>query len=184
MEEADFYESLTANEDAGIDANHVHRDKRSTQENSENHVYESEVKILGRIHNEVRDRVVRSSGDSEYSISETPINSKISHEDLNIPKLSYDDSSSSTNDEVTVTDLSSVEHEPKPADDDQPVSTSPGDPKQSDPDIGTGIEVESEEKLSDEDSDELQTTSQSNVGEITVSSRADITKEGIVYNRQ
>ena len=171
-EEADFYKSLTTNENAHVDADHVHRDKRSAQENSENQVYESEVKILGRIdNNEVsRDRVVRSSGDSEYSIYEHP----------NSPKLSYDDSSSSTNDEVTVTEVSSVDHDPKPTrDDDRPVVVSPGDSKSSDADIGTGIEVESEEKLSDEDSDELQTTSQSTVGEITVSSRADISKEGI-----
>ena len=177
-EETDFYKSLTTNENAHLDTNHVHRDKRSAQDISENQIYESEVKILGHVDNEVRDRVVRSSGDSEYSISESPINSKLSYQHPNTAKLSYDDSSSSTNDEVTVTEVSSVDHDPKPTDDDRPVVISPGDSNPGDADIGTGIEVESEEKLSDEDSDELQTTSQSTVGEITVSSRADITREG------
>ena len=176
-EEVDFYKSLTTNENAHIDTNHVHRDKRSAQDIPENQIYESEVKILGHVDNEVRDRVVRSSGDSEYSISESPINSELSYQQPNTARLSYDDSSSSTNDEVTVTDVSSVDHDPKPADDDRPVVISPGDSKPGDADIGTGIEVESEEKLSDEDSDELQTTTQSTVGEITVSSRADITRE-------
>ena len=158
--------------------NHDHRDRRSTQENSQNPVYESEIKVLGHIQNEARDRVTRSSGDSEYSISETPIDPKISYENPTNPKLSYDDPSSSSNDEVTVTDLSSVDS--KPSDSGRAVSTSSGHSKASEADIGTGIEVESEEKLSDEDPDGLQRTSISNVGEITVSSRADISKEGII----
>ncbi|CAB4035695.1 partial, partial [Paramuricea clavata] len=174
-EEADFYRSLTTNENAELNSNHVHRGKRSVQKDSQNQVYESEIKILGHIESEARDRVVRSSGDSEYSISEIPIETKISHENYIDPKLSYDDPNSSSNDQVTVTDLSSVDS--KPSDNDRAVSTSSGDSKSSDTDIGTGIEVESEEKLSDEDPDELQTTSQSTVGEITVSSRADISRE-------
>ena len=169
---------MTTNENAELNSNHVHRDKRSAQEDSQNQVYESEIKILGHIESEGRDRVVRSSGDSEYSISEIPIETKISHENYIDPKLSPDDPNSSSNDEVTVTDLSSVDS--KPSDNDRAVSTSSGDSKSSDTDIGTGIEVESEEKLSDEDPDELQTTSQSTVGEITVSSRADISREGII----
>ena len=140
-------------------------------------MYESEIKVLGHIQNEARDRVTRSSGDSEYSISETPIDSKISYENPIDPKLSYDDASSLSNDEVTVTDLSSVDSKPSDSAD----STSSRDSKTSDADIGTGIEVESEEKLSDEDPDDLQRTSMSTVGEITVSSRADISKEGIVF---
>lgn len=68
----------------------------------------------------------------------------------------------------------------KPSDSDRAVSTNSRHSKASEADIGTGIEVESEEKLSDEDPDGLQRTSMSNVGEITVSSRADISKEGII----
>ena len=174
-EEAAFYRSITTNENAELNKNQVHRDKRSTQENSENNVYESEIKILGHINgNEVRDRVVRSSGDSEYSVSEIPFDPKEFHENSIGSKPSHNDQS--TNDEVTVTDLSSVDS--KPSNEDLKVSEHPGDSHPSDADIGTGIEVESEEKLSDEDPDELQTTSQSTVGEITVSSRSDISREG------
>ncbi|XP_028397170.1 uncharacterized protein LOC114520990 isoform X2 [Dendronephthya gigantea] len=175
-EEDEFYSSLKNNENSEENSKNVHRDKRSIQQNDRNKVYESEIKILGHVDNTVRDRFVRSSGDSEYSISETPINDhKSFYDNPTTPKISYDDPSSSTNDEVTVTDLSSVDS--SPSDNDDVVTTTAEDSKTSDAGIGTGIEVESEEKLKDEEPDELQTTSQSNVGEITLTSRADISRE-------
>lgn len=123
---------------------------------------------------------MRSSGDSGYSISETPIDDhKSFYDNPTAPKISYDDPSSSTNDEVTVTDLSSVDS--SPSDNDDVDSTSTKDSKASDAEIGTGIEVESEEKLEDEEPDKLQTTSQSTVGEITLTSRADISREGTLH---
>lgn len=171
-EEVDFYRSLTTNGNTELDSHHAHRDKRSTQDETENQVYESEVKILGHVENEARDRVTRSSGDSEYSISERPIRPKLTYDYSHTPNV-HDDPNTSTNDEITVTDLSSVDSK---SSDEPTVSTI--DSKPSNADIGTGIEVEAEQKLSDDNPDEQQTTSQSTIEEITVSSRGDISREG------
>lgn len=116
------------------------------------------MKILGHI-----DNVARENGITEKYIDPTY--------HAGVSKRSNDDQTSGKNDEIKENDLS---ENMKPLDKERKISLPNAE---SDSDIGTGIEVESEEKLNDKDNDELQTTSQSGRDKVTSSSSIKISGE-------
>lgn len=140
------------------------------------------MKVLGHVDDEAKERVERASGDSDFSISETPINPTTSHQDP-IPSDQDNDDSST---EISVFDPSMSKVHPNTTINDTKVHPDSSDRKSSEneSDMGSGIEVDSEEKLDDEDSAESQSSSQSFIVEddsdnkITLSSRSDTMEEG------
>lgn len=175
----DFYKSLqdSYHDDTKSVPRNNHRDKRARLDPSKGVVYESEVKVLGRVDGEAKERVERSSGASGFSISEIPIEPASTHQD----PLSSEHSSDYSLTEVSSVDPITSKEVPKTTLDDRTVdSGSPDDSKAKDggSDIGTGIEVESEEKLIEDEPRTSQSSTQSTETEIAVSSRSDITKQG------
>lgn len=178
-EEADFYESLrdSHHDDPKSVLGNNHRDKRARVDPSKGGVYESEVKVLGRVDGEAKERVERSSGVSDFSITEIPIEPTSSHQ----KPLSSEHNSDYSLTEVSTVDPMTSKEVPKTTLDDKTVDSGlpdHGKAKDEGSDIGTGIEVESEEKLAEDESSESQSSPQSTKTEIAVSSRSDITNQG------
>ena len=175
----DFYKSLqdSYHDDPKSVLRNNHRDKRARLDPSKGVVYESEVKVLGRVDGEAKERVERSSGNSDFSISEIPIEPTSTRRDPPSSEHSSDYSLTevSTVDPITSKEVPKTTHDGKTLN-----SGSPDDSKAKDEgsDIGTGIEVESEEKLTEDEPSTSQSSPQSTETEIAVSSRSDIRKEG------